>query len=285
MKDRKIILPAPAKVNLFLEITGKRDDGYHNLYTLFLKIALTDMLTFSPRRSGIVFSCSDPALATAENLVCRAAALLQKTSGFSGGARIHLRKRIPCAAGLGGGSSDAAATLLGLNRLWGLGWDASRLLPLARKLGADVPVFIRPEPLLIGRGRGDILRPVPKPWQCWLVLVKPAAAVSTGEIFRSVALPLTKKTNNVKLLLYALAQGDYRRAALYMYNRLETVTLNKYSELAQIKKAFFALGVPAVLMSGSGSVIFGLVPQREEALRVGKQLQGFGDVMVVAANR
>ena len=153
-------LAAPAKLNLSLRVLGRRPDGYHEIETLFERIDLADELTFEPHEA-LALTCTDPALSCGEdNLVLRAARALQQESGLTRGARIHLVKHIPIAAGLGGGSSDGAATLLGLNALWDLRWTRARLAELGARVGSDVAFFLTDTPFAIGRGRGERCEPV-----------------------------------------------------------------------------------------------------------------------------
>src|SRR6476469_7269340 len=175
---------APAKVNLFLEVLGKRADGYHEIATLMLAIDLEDELDVAPAESGeLSLTCDDPALPTGpENLVLKAASRLRAETGTSAGARIHLRKRIPWAAGLGGGSSDAAAALEGLNELWKLGLSTAALARVGSDIGSDVPFFLN-GPAAWCTGRGEVVTPVKVGKPLDLVLVKPAEGLGTAEVY------------------------------------------------------------------------------------------------------
>ena len=273
---------APAKINLFLEVLGKRKDGYHNLITVFLKINIFDRLYFKETaEKEITISCADKRVpSNSDNLVYKAAELLRKKTGCERGVHIRIIKKIPIGAGMGGGSSDAAAALIGLNLLWKLELPQNELLCLAGKIGADVPVFILPDSAAIGRGRGDILKPVHMKKPFWIVVVDPGIFVSTKEVYSALELSLTKREKDVKLLIYALKNSDIKAMENIIFNRLESVTFKKYSKLAQIKKRISALGVRAVLMSGSGSSVFGIVDKREEAIRIKNKLHGAYKVMV-----
>jgi len=176
-------LPAPAKLNLFLRVIGRRPDGYHELQTAFVAIGLADTLDFELLDGARIERRGDLAGPPEQDLAVRAARLLQQQSRCGQGVRIDLRKRIPAGGGLGGGSSDAATTLLALNRLWRLHWQRERLAELALQLGADVPFFLQPGPAL-GEGIGERLRPLALA-PCWYALIHPQVAVSTSEIFRS----------------------------------------------------------------------------------------------------
>src|SRR5215831_14410834 len=184
-RPRRIALRASAKVNLSLEVLGKRPDGFHEIASVMHAVDLADRLTLEAAPT-VSFHADDPELPTDEgNLVVRAAALLREAAGVEAGAKIELRKRIPVAAGLGGGSSDAAAALWGLSRLWGLGWSRARLAELAVRLGMDVPFFLGPGPAL-ATGRGERLEPLGRMGGYALVLVNPGVSVSTREVYARV---------------------------------------------------------------------------------------------------
>jgi 4-diphosphocytidyl-2-C-methyl-D-erythritol kinase len=177
-----LILPAPAKLNLFLHITGRRADGYHNLQTLFRMLDVGDELSFQADDSGeIRFSCSDVSISGDDNLVVCAAKMLQALAAEGAGARIHLNKRTPMGGGLGGGSSDAATTLHALNVLWQLQLSTQQLADVGLKLGADVPVFVHGQ-TAFAEGVGERLQPVELP-ECWYLVVTPDAHVSTAAVF------------------------------------------------------------------------------------------------------
>ena len=180
--DSMLTLPAPAKLNLFLHITGRRADGYHNLQTLFRMLDVGDELSFRVNQSGTIeFRCSDASIAGADNLVVRAANLLQSLAAEDAGVEIYLEKRTPMGGGLGGGSSDAATTLHALNLLWQLGLSTQQLADIGLKLGADVPVFVFGQ-TSFAEGVGEQLQPVELP-DCWYLVVTPDAHVSTAAVF------------------------------------------------------------------------------------------------------
>jgi 4-diphosphocytidyl-2-C-methyl-D-erythritol kinase len=194
---------------------------------------------------------------------------------------IKIKKNIPVSAGMGGGSSDAAATLRGLNQLWDLNLSDKALMRLGARLGADVPFFLLPDAAAWGTGRGDRLAAVDIRRRFWLVVVKPPLAVSTREAYQALSDSLTKRKNNAKLLIYALNNSSLEEIGENLYNRLESVVFERYNSLARLKKKLSALGVRAVLMSGSGSVVFGLVANREEAQNIKRQLHSRHEVMTV----
>lgn len=188
-------VPAPAKLNLFLHVVGKRPDGYHLLQSLFVLIDWADTLHFERRTDGALHRHDQGDALPADDLCLRAARALQAASGVSFGADIHIEKRLPAGAGMGGGSSDAASTLLALNRLWGLNWPRSRLLPLALTLGADVPFFVGGRNAFV-EGIGEILHPVQVPVTP-LAVVKPQVSIGTKEIFSS---PLLQRSRSVAIV-------------------------------------------------------------------------------------
>lgn len=204
-------VPAPAKLNLFLHVTGRRADGYHELQTVFRFIDLCDRLDFDLRHDGVIHREGDgvPGLAPQHDLVVRAARTLQAATGTPLGAQIRYVKRIPSGAGLGGGSSDAATTLIALNRLWKTGLDRAALMQLARPLGADVPIFVFGRPAF-AEGIGDVLTEVALPERSYLVL-RPAGGVSTAEVFGDP--DLTRNTKPVIISVFASWQ-DARNQAI-----------------------------------------------------------------------
>ena len=177
----ELVLPAPAKLNLFLHITGRRPDGYHNLQTLFQFLDFGDQLTIVVINSGIELVSDLEGVEPEDNLIVKAARLLQQETGCRQGARIHLDKRLPMGGGLGGGSSNAATTLLGLNALWGLNLTIDQLTALGLKLGADVPVFVRGHSAF-AEGVGEILTPI-ELQEAWFLILVPDARVNTAEMY------------------------------------------------------------------------------------------------------
>jgi len=184
-------LPAPAKLNLFLHVVGRRDDSYHLLQSIFALIDWADTLHLERRDDGLIRRHDIGATLPADDLCTRAARLLQTQSGCGFGVDIHIDKQLPAGAGMGGGSSDAATVLLGLNRLWGLNWSLSRLLPLGLSLGADVPFFLGGHSAFV-EGIGEQLTPIALPEQCYAV-IKPAASIATADIFSSPLLARSEK--------------------------------------------------------------------------------------------
>ncbi len=245
--------PAPAKLNLFLHVTGRRADGFHDLETVFQLIDLCDELQISLREDGdirrepVPSSAVLASLADADDLTVRAARLLQQASGSARGANLHVDKRIPAGGGLGGGSSDAATVLLVLNRLWALHWPRARLAELALELGSDVPVFIYGKNAF-GRGRGEELTPLQLPPR-WYLIVDPGVAVATRSVFN--APELTRDTPALKI---AALPADGGR------NDCEAVVRHRYPEVA---RALDLLAPWGGRMTGSGACVFVAAESRE----------------------
>lgn len=263
-----IRIQAPAKINLFLRVLKRRPDGYHELETLFERIDLADELKITLRTEGLVLSCSDPSLpVNDENLIIQAARLLQESSKTKQGASITLTKRIPVAAGLGGGSSDAAATLIALNHGWNLGFSQGRLRELAAKIGADVPFFVTSNgAYAIGRGRGDLCEPLTSKVLLNHVLVVPDTQLLAREVYQGLVQdrlrgedsPLTGAAPSINILLKALHNGSLSELAKGMWNDLEPEAIRRCPISAQIQSMLQEQQCLGTLVSGSGPAVFGL---------------------------
>jgi 4-diphosphocytidyl-2-C-methyl-D-erythritol kinase len=258
-------LPAPAKLNLFLHVTGRRADGYHELQTLMVPIGLADTLDFELRDDGGIARSGDVIGPLDDDLCLRAARLLQGESRSPFGVDINVEKRIPAGSGMGGGSSDAATTLLALNRLWRLGWPRDRLAVLALRLGADVPFFLGAGPAF-AEGVGERLTPLAWPVS-WFAVIHPQVSVSTAEIFS--AAELTRSTKALTIADFsALRDNAVRGAAsvpggLFGANDLEPVVRRRY---AAVEAAVAHLGrFGPARMTGSGSAVFAALPSEEVA--------------------
>lgn len=254
-----IVLPSPAKVNLFLEIVGRRPDGYHEIESVMQLVDLCDEVRLHRRRDGIRLEVSGADLPEGRgNLAYRAAALALETAGLSIGVEIRLVKRIPVAGGLGGGSSNAAAVLLGVGRLYGLDWAPQTLQRMASTLGSDVPFFLGAG-LAVARGRGELLTPLP-PWPPrWLVLANPGIPVSTAWAYREASSKLTGREGRVTLPALT-AGGPPEWPPVWAFNRLEEVVLPHRPEILALKALLQEGGGMPVLMSGSGASVFAVVP-------------------------
>jgi 4-diphosphocytidyl-2-C-methyl-D-erythritol kinase len=260
------------KVNLLLNILGKRPDGFHELETVMHPVPLCDRLSFERKGVGLQLSCSDPRLPVdGKNLVFRGADGFFKSAGLSSGegVRIHLQKNIPLAAGLGGGSSNAAITLLALNELFGQPLSSSKLAELAASLGSDIPFFLQSGPAL-GTGRGEVIHPLeafPAMHGVCFVLVHPGFGISTPWAYQQFA-NFPKAVNGTPgraQRLIALLRTDLKAAGIEFYNSLEAPALHKYPLLALFQEFFRENDALATLMSGSGSATFALTPTRDAA--------------------
>lgn len=261
----QLTLPAPAKLNLFLHINGRREDGYHNLQTLFQLLDYGDQLSFSLLESeDIHFSCSDPTLANDDNLVVRAARLLQSHTDRPQGANIHLHKQLPAGGGIGGGSSDAATTLLALNQLWRLHLPHPQLLSLARNLGADVPVFVFGQSAF-AQGVGEQLQAVDLAGN-WYVVLAPNCHVSTAEIFSHKGLTRDTPVIKVAASLEQGTQNDCQKLVCELYPPVKAA-LNWLSQFGEAK------------LTGTGACVFLAVPDEAQAKAIFAQrpdeLNGF----------
>jgi 4-diphosphocytidyl-2-C-methyl-D-erythritol kinase len=264
---------APAKINLYLEVLGRRPDGYHHIETLMLAVELFDEIALARDASGLVrLSCDDPELTVGpDNLVLKAAKLLQERTGCPHGANIRLTKRIPWAAGLGGGSSDAAATLAGLNEVWELGLSTPQLAALGAELGSDVPFFFH-APAAWCTGRGEEVEPAAMGRSFELVLVKPPQGISTAEVYRQCDSRPIERRDGLEAR-EALATGDVERLARSLHNRLQAPAMQICPPVAEAFRRLQASGAAGCSMTGSGSCLFALCRDEREAVRVTNDLQ------------
>ncbi|MDP1633525.1 MAG: 4-(cytidine 5'-diphospho)-2-C-methyl-D-erythritol kinase [Gallionellaceae bacterium] len=266
MTDWDRTYPAPAKLNLFLHVVGRRSDGYHLLQSLFRLIDRGDTLRFAPREDGRIYRASPLAGVPEESDLCvRAARLLQEASGCEQGADITLEKRLPLGGGLGGGSSDAATVLLALNRLWGLRWRRERLQELGLRLGADVPFFIFGRSAF-AEGVGEALLPVNLP-PAWYLVIEPLVGVSTTEIF--AAQNLTRNTKPIKMADFSAGWGA-SWGGLFGQNSLEPVVCERYPEVARAL-AWLRQHAKA-RMTGSGACVFAPFAAEQDARAVLAQM-------------
>ncbi|MDD5688460.1 MAG: 4-(cytidine 5'-diphospho)-2-C-methyl-D-erythritol kinase [Elusimicrobia bacterium] len=252
----EVKLKANAKVNLFLDVLNKRKDGYHNIKTIFQEISLSDDIFIREIKKGIKIFCSNPKIPTGKkNLVYKAADLLKKYFNIKKGLEIKIKKRIPIGAGLGGGSSDAAAVLKGLNKLWNLKISKNIIIKMAKQIGADVPFFIEGGRCL-ATGIGDKLKKIPVKDEFY-VIVKPNFEISTKFVYSRLKV-LTKSKKKYSI------NGHY--------NRLEDVVIPLYPEIKRIKDKLVFYGADYSLMSGSGSCVFGIVKNKTTGGEIRKHL-------------
>ncbi|OXS54707.1 4-(cytidine 5'-diphospho)-2-C-methyl-D-erythritol kinase [Cohnella sp. CIP 111063] len=272
----KIYEKAPAKINLVLDVLRKREDGFHEVEMIMTMVDLADRLEMEElHRDQIVLSSQAGFIPLDEkNLAFQAARLIKERYGVRRGVYIHLDKQIPVAAGLAGGSSDAAATLKGLNRLWNLELPTEELEELGAELGSDVPFCIRGGTAL-ARGRGEKLETVSPPPQCWVILAKPPINVSTADVYGKFRVNEVKEHPSIPRMLDALSRQSFQDMCASLGNVLENVTLNRYPEVRQIKDCMVKSGADGVLMSGSGPTVFGLVSKEVKVARVYNALRGF----------
>lgn len=274
--NNSITVTAPAKINLFLEVLGKRPDGYHELETVMQEIDLADTLTLETTGGGMELTCSEPGVPCDEsNLVWKAVRLFQEETGVRGGVKAHLVKRIPVAAGLGGGSSDAAAALKGLNILHAKGLSDATLMGMAAQIGSDVPFFIKGGTALC-RGRGEAVTPLAVRHRFWYVLLYPDIKVSTAEVYNNLRIDLTTEKKDANLTYKALLSDSGKRLSLSLFNRLEEVALRLYPELQGFKDLLESNLSDGVMISGSGSAIFGHCENKDKGEKVRGKLQEQG---------
>ncbi len=272
----KIYEKAPAKINLSLDVLHKRNDGYHEVEMVMTMVDLADRLTMEelPRDTIIISSQVGFIPLDEKNLAFQAAKLIKERYRVNRGVYIHLDKHIPVAAGLAGGSSDAAATLRGLNQLWQLGIPVEELKVLGAELGSDVPFCVTGGTAL-ATGRGERLTSIEPPPQCWVVLAKPPINVSTADVYGRLRASEIKRHPDTSRLLDCIRNQDFYGMCDAMGNVLEEVTLQLYPEVKQLKDAFMRLGADGVLMSGSGPTVFGLVLKESKVTRIYNGLRGF----------
>jgi len=278
----KIKFKTPAKINLGLHIHGKREDGFHELETIFQMVSLYDDVELELLSSGIKLECDTPGVPTDDtNLVCKAALLLRQSYQVEGkGVSIRLKKKIPFGAGLGGGSGNAAGVLMGLNRLWDLNIEREKLLALATELGSDVPFFLT-SPCALGMGRGEQLKVLKPCAKFQVLLVFPGFPVATSWVYQNLKLKLTKRENNISILRKNLSLSDITSLGSRLYNDLEPVVIQRFPEVQVVKDELRAWGALGVLLSGSGSTVFGIFGDPEKARVACAGLNGTWERVIV----
>jgi 4-diphosphocytidyl-2-C-methyl-D-erythritol kinase len=280
--EKGIKLLAPAKVNLTLEILRKRPDGYHELRSLMQPISLFDTLWIKPGYDKSRLICPEhPELENGNNLILKALGLLENELGEPINLTIRLKKRIPIGGGLGGGSSDAAALLDGLNDLFGRPVPQLILAQMASRIGSDVPFFLIKGPAL-ATGRGEILQPHPLIPGWWIILIYPGFPISTAWAYSQVKFPLTQKKKPYNILGFTYG-GEPVEGLEGLYNDLEPFVLPSFPILGTIKKNLLAFGCRQALMSGSGSSVFGIWEDNFRAVQAFRQLkrQNLGQAFLV----
>jgi 4-diphosphocytidyl-2-C-methyl-D-erythritol kinase len=295
---RSLVVHAPAKLNLFLEVLGKRSDGFHELETLMVTVGMYDTLRFREESSGRVRLCcyqsdsagsdasqSDRVPAGEDNLVMRAANLLRDYTGVDRGARIDLIKRIPIAAGLAGGSSDAAAALVALNRIWDLKLATSELQELASQLGSDIGFFLAQSSMAVCRGRGERIEPLNLAFPLHFVIVRPRTGLSTADVYGSCQ-PRTT-IQSVNGLVDCLRRGQLKLATRQMHNALQHSAEKLNTEVTDLRTVFSKQPVLGHMMTGSGTAYFGVCANQQQARQLAGRLQAsrLGRVFVVRSRR
>jgi 4-diphosphocytidyl-2-C-methyl-D-erythritol kinase len=267
-------LKAPAKINWFLEIAGKREDGYHDIISLMQCVNLHDDLLFEHAESVDVVS--DLRIPVQDNLAYKAAALLKEHTSYGRGARIHIRKSIPVSAGLGGGSSDAAYTLSGLNMLWKLGLRNEDLISLGAQIGSDVPFFFQ-GPVALVEGKGEKVKSVRVHSSLVMLFVKPPVKVSSAWAYNAFdqhhTSKLTKKSIDIKLFCQALDGRDFISLGDMLRNDLEEIVMKEYPAVREIKMRLSEMGALVSAMSGSGPTVFGVFQTRDGAEKAAEKMR------------
>lgn len=273
----KLLLKAPAKINLSLDVLNKRKDGYHEVEMVMTTIDLADRLEMMELKENEIKIISRNRFVPDDqrNLAYQAAQLVKERYGIKQGVSIAIDKIIPVAAGLAGGSSDAAATLRGLNELWKLGASTEELAELGKEIGSDVAFCVHGGTAL-ATGRGEKIAKLPAPPNCWVILAKPSIGVSTGDIYKNLQLDRLRHPDTEKMVS-AIWEKDYEGICHEMGNVLESVTLKMHPEVLHIKDQMSRFGADAVLMSGSGPTVFGLVQYDSRLQRIYNGLRGFCD--------
>lgn len=269
-----LYIKAPAKINLTLDVLYKRPDNYHEIEMIMTTVDLADRIGLQGTAKGIHIQSADRFVPNdSRNLAYQAAQLIKDTFNIKTGVIISLDKQIPVAAGLAGGSSDAAATLKGLNQLWQLNLSLDELAELGAKIGSDVSFCVYGGTAL-ATGRGEVIEELPAPPHCWVILAKPSLGVSTADVYGAFD-PDKADHPDTQEMIAALREGDYEAMCDNLGNALESVTMNMHPEVGQIKEQMIKFGADAVLMSGSGPTVFGLVNQEARIPRIYNGLRGF----------
>ncbi|UCE97949.1 MAG: 4-(cytidine 5'-diphospho)-2-C-methyl-D-erythritol kinase [Dehalococcoidia bacterium] len=271
-----LTIQAPAKINLTLEVLEKRSDGFHEIRSVIQTIKLYDSINLK-RAKRLVIRCDDDGWLAEESLILQAADLLKETSGYTAGATIAISKKIPLLSGLGGDSSDAAAILLGLNKLWGLSLTPGELARLASDLGSDVPFFLFGGTALM-QGRGELVSPLPLLLPSWVVMLIPPVSREKGKTGRLyAALAKDHYTNGAKteqMVSILTKGGDITPDKLF--NAFESIASDSFKGLSEYRKLFLKSGAPGVHLDGSGPALFTLLREEKKAKRIYNNLKQYG---------
>ncbi|WP_368506031.1 4-(cytidine 5'-diphospho)-2-C-methyl-D-erythritol kinase [Alkalihalophilus sp. As8PL] len=278
----KCSVKAPAKINLSLDAIKKREDGYHEVEMIMTTVDLADRLDLTSTEDGKIKVDVSEGFVPSDhrNLAYQAASLLKERYQVKQGVSIYITKRIPVAAGLAGGSSDAAATLKGLNDLWSLGLSLDELATLGAEIGSDVSFCVYGGTAL-ATGRGEIIKHIDSPPPCWVILAKPPIGVSTADVYKRLNVNEVEHAKTEQMI-EAIKNQNFKGICNHLHNVLETVTLDMHPEVRKIKEQMQRFGADGVLMSGSGPTVFGLVEKESRLHRVYNGLRGFcSDVYAV----
>ncbi|WP_204519756.1 4-(cytidine 5'-diphospho)-2-C-methyl-D-erythritol kinase [Brevibacillus fulvus] len=272
----RVSVKAPAKINLTLDVLYKRPDGYHEVEMVMTTVDLADRVDLIPLdHDEIRLDCSASFVPDdIRNHAFKAAYLLKERYRVKKGVRIYIDKKIPVAAGLAGGSSDAAAALRGLNRLWNLGLSMEELAQIGAEIGSDVP-FCLYGGTALAKGRGEKLIPLSSPAPCWVVLAKPPVGVSTADVYGGLRVNEIKAHPATDNMIRAIEEQNFSMMCQSLGNVLEEVTMKLYPQVRQIKELMLATGAEGVLMSGSGPTVYALVQKEMKAQRLYNALRGF----------
>lgn len=268
-----IVRKAYGKINLGLDVVGRLENGYHLVKMIMQMVEIYDELTFEKLPSGIVITTDSGELPTNEdNLIYKTAKLMLDTYKIDGGVKIHLEKNIPIAAGMAGGSSDAAQTFHGINELYGIGADTEALCSLGVKVGADVPYCIVGGTML-AEGIGEVLSPLPSPPEAYLLIAKPEINVSTKEVYQKIDTEGVEKHPDIDGMIEALKTGNLQGVVDRLGNVLATVTEKMHPIIMEIKEAMIECGALGSLMSGSGPTVFGIFTDKTEVMNAAKVIE------------
>ena len=270
-----ISLRSYAKLNLFLKVLRKRPDNYHDLETIFERISLCDEIRFTPNATGkIKIICDHPQVPKGpKNLVYKVARMLQTQFGITQGVTIDIKKNIPVAAGLAGGSSNAATTLLGLNKIWKIGLSQEQLVELGAKIGSDVAFFLYDTSWALGQGRGERITPLKVRTKLWQVVVVPRIKMYSKDVFDALNLKLTRPKADVSIFTLALQKKSVLKVGELLYNDLETSILSLCPQLLRVKKRLCQYDFCGVAFSGSGPACYGLAASEKEAMAAARDLR------------
>jgi 4-diphosphocytidyl-2-C-methyl-D-erythritol kinase len=270
-----LMIRSYAKINWTLDVLYRRQDAFHEIRTVYQTVSLFDRLDIESAEDGIWVDCNDPRVPRDDsNLVHRAASALKQAVGTRAGARIRIEKHIPVGGGLGGGSSNAAATLMGLTRLWGLGCGFDLLFEVSKAMGSDVPFFLVGGTML-GAGRGEEIYPLPEVNCDTLLLVNPGTSVSTGSAYQGLKRLTTAQSDRI-IPFTILAANGIRKLPLEVWNDLEESVLVTNPEIDEVKRRLMALGARRALMSGSGATVFGVFENSAEVQSAESKLRSDG---------